>query len=208
MGIATGVPARRGAHASHGETSFNSLAMAMLVEQAGDRSDWRVLDLGPAFGSSLDFLSRFASRIFIEDLYHTLVSTGRQFSGEGRQYCPLYDALLPYDAQEPFDLILLWNLLDYLDREEITRLASHLASLARPGTIVHALVSTRQKIPASPTAFKITGNGQLVHRDPDGTQCDGPRYGQVRLLELMRGYRVKRSFLLRNGLQEYLFEIA
>lgn len=188
------------------EVRFSSLAMGVLIEHVGRRRDCCVLDLGPGFGANVDFLSQFSSRIFIEDLHQTLASIGRPYSGADRIYCPLYPVLLPYHEQAQFDLVLLWNLLDYLDRDDIRRLVSHLAGLSRRGTLLYGLVSTRQKIPDTPASYKIADPGNLICLPTALAQRDGPRHSQVRLLELMRGFRVKRSFLLRNGMQEYLFE--
>src|SRR5690606_38926970 len=109
-------------------------------------------------------------------------------------------------GQTPFDMILLWNMLDYLDRGDIGRLSRQLAELCRPGTLIYGLVSTRPQIPVTPTNFKIVDQGNLIYQYTATTQRAGPRYGQVKLLESMPGFRVKRSFLLRNGMQEYLFE--
>lgn len=194
---------------------FGSLALPAIMERFAGRRDCRVLDLGPSFGANVEFFSRCASRIVIEDLYRTLAALGGPHSGPDRSCCPLYEALLPYrephrppESAEPFDLILLWNLLDYLEREDIRRLSDHLAALSRRGTLLYALVSTRQRIPETPDDYKIADDNSLTALPTATAQRDGPRHSQVRLLELMRKLRVQRSFLLRDGMQEYLFEPA
>ncbi len=167
-----------------------------------------MLDLGRGFGSNIEFLSRFATRICVEDLYHTLASLGLPFSGDKRVYCPVYETLLPYRDQTRFDVILAWNLLDYLDRDDIRRLSARLAAICNPGALVYAMISIRPKIPETPANFKIIDEQNLVYQQTAVAQCDGPRYTQVKLLEWMSQFRVKRTFLLRNGMQEYLFEPA
>ncbi len=189
-------------------TTQNSLAMDVLAKHIGRRRDCCALDLGRGFGSNIDFLSRFATKICVEDLYHTLVSLGHPFSGEKRIYCPVYETLLPYRDQIRFDVILLWNLLDYLDRDDIRRLAAQLAALSNRGSLVYAIVSIRSKIPETPMNFKIIDEKNFVYQQTTAAHCEGPRHTQVKLLEWMPGFRVKRSFLLRNGMQEYLFEPA
>jgi hypothetical protein len=189
------------------EERFASLAMGTIVERAGARRDCRVLDLGPGIGANVEFLSAFSSRIFIEDLYQTLSSIG-PFTGDARAYCPVFSGLLPYLGQKPFDLIFLWSLLDYLDRDDIQRLASHLIGISTRGTLIHALISTRRSMPAMPETFKIIDNSNLCGRRVSAAEIACPRHSQVRLLEWMRGLRAKRSYLLRNGMQEYIFEVA
>lgn len=187
------------------EGQCHSLAIGVLVEHIGRRRDCCVLDLGPGIGANVEFLSQFSSRLVIEDLHQTLVSMGRPFSGEKRVYCPLYDALLP-SRERPFDVILLWNLLDYLEAEDIRRLSARMAALSHSGTVVYGLVSTRQTVPDVPVTFKIIDQGNMSLQSVSSTTRACPRYGQTKLLDLMRGFRIKRSFLLRNGMQEYLFE--
>ncbi|TND04989.1 MAG: hypothetical protein FD120_1267 [Gammaproteobacteria bacterium] len=180
----------------------------MLVDKIASKRPCRVLELGPAFGANVEFLSQYSSKICIEDLYQTLASVGPLFTGDERTFCPVYETLLPYRADTRFDVILLWDLLDYLEASDIRRLIRHLGRFCQRGTLLYALVSTRQKIPAEPTNFKIVGKDQLLYQCSTTEERDCPRYRQGALLELLRGFRVERSFLLRNGMQEYLFEFV
>ena len=195
---------RRASLATADEGRLNSLALGVLMEHVGDRRDCCVLDLGPGFGANVEFLSRFAKRIVIEDFYRTLAEIAEPFTGDDRLYCPVYETLLPYGGQNPFDVILLWDLLDYLDRDDIRRLARHLQRLCHRGSLIVAMISTQHKIPLIPANFKIVGQDGLSRESTTTAQRDCPRHSQVRLLELMPGFRVKRSFLLRGGMQEYL----
>lgn len=190
------------------EARLNSLAMGVLREHAGRRRDCRVLDVGPGLGANFDFLSQFSKRIVFEDLYRTMATLGEPFSGEGRIYCPVYDGLLPYRGQAAFDIVLLWDLLDYLDLDDIRRLSRHLAELCQRDSLIYGLVGTGAKMASTPTRFHILDKDSLLCREAGTAQRDCPRLTQVRLLELMRGFRVRRSFLLRSGRQEYLFEPA
>jgi len=205
--FAGAMPLGEVAGASAPDERFASLALGALVEYAAPRRDCCVLDLGPGIGANVEFLSAFSSRMCIEDLYQTLFAIGHPFSGEARTYCPVYEMLLPYQGQTPFDLILLWNMLDYLDKDDIRRLSAYLGRLSKRGTLMYALVSTRRTIPATPPTYKILDGGNLCGRSTSTAQAECPRHSQVRLVEWMRGWRVKRSYLLRNGMQEYVFEV-
>jgi SAM-dependent methyltransferase len=200
--------AQHGVRKQPTETTQNSLAMDVLSKHIGRRRDCCVLDLGRGFGANIEYLSRFATKICVEDLYHTLSSLGHPFTGEERVYCPVFETLLPYRDQVRFDVIFLWNLLDYLDRDDIRRLMAHLATLCNRGALVYAMISIRPKIPELPTNFKIVDDRNLVCQQTTALQRDCPRYTQVKLREWMPALRVKRSFLLQSGIQEYLFEPA
>lgn len=207
MGNSTGA-AWRGANVQPIETAFSSLALGLLVGKIASRRPCRVLELGPALGANVEFLSGFSSRIAIEDLYQTLVDVGPSFSGDARGYCPVFEALLPYREDTRFDVILMWDLLDYLDGADVRRLMLHLQRFCHRGTLLYAMVSTRAKIPATPTNFRIVDKDKLLYQPTSTDERDCPRYRQGALLDLLPGFRVGRAFLLRNGAQEYLFEFA
>lgn len=186
---------------------FASLALQALVERLGTRPDCHVLDLGPGIGANMEFLLRIASHLHVADLHDTLLSFDAPVHGSERACCPIFPALLPAASGRRFHLAMAWTLLDYLDRDDLPRLARHLGSIGAPGMLMHALVSTRARIPQAPPVLRIE-NGGLRAQPRSENEREGPRRGQVRLLELLPGFRVARTFLLRNGLQEYLFELS
>ena len=207
MGNSVGA-AWRGTPVQPIETAFTSLALGLLVDKIAGRRPCRVLELGPAFGANVEFLSQFSSKICIEDLYQTLASFDPSFNGDQSTFCPVYEALLPYHEDTRFDVILMWDLLDYLDGHNIRRLMRHLRRFCHRGTLLYALVSTRPNIPATPTRFRILGKDKLLYQTTTTEERPCPRYRQGTLLELLRSFRVERSYLLRNGVQEYLFEFV
>src|SRR5262249_23564285 len=66
---------RRGT-AEPGPQVHRSLALAVLFEEFRRGHKLQVLDLGPAIGSNVEFLSQFGCKIYIEDLYAALASRG------------------------------------------------------------------------------------------------------------------------------------
>ena len=165
-----------------------------------------MLDLGAAFGANVDFFSQFARQIHIEDLYHTLVSFDL-FSHEedGVNYADVFDYLLPYRKETRFDVILAWDLFNYLDRDEYFYLTRHLSKYCRPGSLLFAHISTRKHIPERPTNYKIIDEQTLAYEKSSTVLRPCPRYAEPDLHHLMPDFRVCNSFLLRNGIKEYLF---
>jgi hypothetical protein len=187
---------------------FRSLALDAAIEKLHGGTGRCVLDFGPGIGANIEFLLGVASRVQVADLFDVLSSLGCTNSDIGERICcPVFSALLPAQSERRFDLVLAWTLLDYLHPDDLPQLACHLKATGSPGMLVHALVSTRTKIPRIPDAFRIDPDGlRVLSRSND--DCDGPRHRQVHLLERFPGFRVGRSVLLRNGLQEYLLELT
>ncbi|HYG63610.1 MAG TPA: hypothetical protein VEL74_13595, partial [Thermoanaerobaculia bacterium] len=59
-----------------------SLALAALFEEIRKGNKPRILDLGSAVGSNVEFLSQFGCKLHIEDLYAALTSRNQVEIGE------------------------------------------------------------------------------------------------------------------------------
>jgi hypothetical protein len=164
-----------------------------------------VLDLGPPVGHNLETLSALGCRIRITDLFRSL--SAETLEAREPDACPgLFARLLPVDASEQFQIVLLWDLLDYLRPHEISALMAHVAAACAPRAGAFALVSTRRQIPGAPRRYRIEDLERLSWGGSTEPARPGPRRTQPELCRLMPAFRVKRSFILRNGVQEYLLE--
>jgi SAM-dependent methyltransferase len=198
---ATSAPAAEGAPPE--PEVHPSLALPDLLHQLHPDRRLRILDLGPAVGANLDFLAAlYPCTVQVADLYPSLAETGA-----GDPAAAIAAALPPAATQEPsLDLVLAWNLLDYLDRERIRSLAAHLARRCRPGALLFAMIGTRPEIPREPGSFVIRDPESLVYRqDPTRTR-PGYRYRPRDIAGLTPGFNTDRNFLLRHGVQEYLLQ--
>jgi len=179
-----------------------SLALSALFEEIRKRKV-QVLDLGSAVGSNVEFLSQYGCKLFIEDLYAALSS--RASSEEGELAGPEFFAEflnLPEDTH--FDVILAWDLFNYMHRKELPLLGEQLRRYSRPGTLLLALVSYHKQIPAQPYRFKIKDEQHLVYERRTAAERPSPRVVPAEVTNLLKGFRVDRSFLLKHGFQEYL----
>lgn len=184
--------------------SHHSLALKHALRRFRALGGSRVLDLGPAIGRNVQFLSAFISKLFIADLYATLRSQTGRSALDRAKLDRILQRDLPPTQQSPIDLILVWDLLNYLDREQVAILGRHLARLCRRDSLVLALLSTQQTIPELP--------GQYLMLDPETLRCENdsqrerrsPGYKEPDLEKMMPAFEVETSYLLRNGIQEYV----
>lgn len=196
----------------------NSLALKLLNERLHADKRYNFLDLGPALQENIDFYSLYAGKVYIEDLHYTLslraasAPPPRQTedvdeppSPEEIFYRNITECLLPYGADARFDVIFTWDLFNYLTRETLQQLVGHLSKFCNPGAYLFALVSTRVNIPSQPLEYRVVDREKLIYGAASGIERPHPRYREVNLLKMMPGFRTDKSFLLRNGMQEYLF---
>lgn len=183
----------------------NSPLFHSLVEGLDGERHLQILDLGPASSANIAFFAQYRCRLHIEDCLHALAEL-RAPSEDGDP--PLeaqLDRALQLSTHHPFDVILVWDLLNYLDRPVIKALAGHLAPAIGRETLVHAYLYPRQTMPERPNRFRITEQGRLVVESTGEATRRCPCYRQPDLEKLMAGLTVRRSMLLKNGIQEYLF---
>ncbi|HEX4960971.1 MAG TPA: hypothetical protein VF173_09045 [Thermoanaerobaculia bacterium] len=179
-----------------------SLALAALFDEIRGRKV-QVLDLGPAVGSNVEFLSQFGCKLYIEDLYAALSS--RTALGEGELSGPAFFAeFLAVPEETRFDVIFAWDLFNYLQRKELVHFAALLRRHCDRGARLFALMSILKTMPAQPYRFKIQDEQTLIYERRTAAERPSPRYVPSEITDAFKGFRVDRSFLLRHGIQEFL----
>ena len=182
-----------------------SLGLNALVDSVrGDRS-YSILDLGPALQGNVGFWSQFACCLHIHDFYRSYRERKAAAVPEEESEEAAFSALLPFSDETVFDIILAWDLFNYLDLQELEALVKRLSRWCRPGTRLFALISSLPNISVSPTMFRILNREQISYEvlNQDTRQC--PRYQPRDIARLMAPFIVSSSFLLRHGIQEYVF---
>lgn len=181
-----------------------SLALPLLIKRLEGGLRRRVLDLGPAVGGNVAFLAGLSCRVHIADLQQSLFPPGEARPAMGAE---AFQALLDRDLPmgEGFDVILAWDLLDYLEEGRIRLLSRNLARLCPAGSLLLVLISTRREIPDRPNRFEIVDSDHLAYEFENSLVRPGPQYKEPVLHRCLPEFEVESTFLLRNGIQEYLF---
>jgi SAM-dependent methyltransferase len=180
-----------------------SLALSALFETIRRRK-MTVLDLGSTVGSNVEFLSQYGCKLFLEDLYAALSSRTQGGDGDDLAGPQFFADFLPLPEDTRFDVILAWDLFNYLHRKELAVFSEQLRRYTQSGALLFAMVSYHKTIPAQPYRFKIKDEQHLVYDRRTSTERPSPRLAPAEVTNLLKGFRVDRSFLLKHGIQEYL----
>ena len=164
---------------------------------------YHVLDLAAASGNHIEFFSRFRCRYHIGDVLQVFSYLEPPAPEEP---APDFNLILPLHMQEKLDLVLAWDGLNYLDQALLPAFAEHLQRQCRPGAWLHAFVYTRGEMPAKPVCFDILDRGAMRRALGEG-RVTAPCYAQRVLEASLPGFRSLQSRLLKNGIQEYLFQM-
>ena len=184
--------------------TFNAPLFRSVAERLDTGGRWVLLDLGAAHRQSVAFFNQYHCHLDVADLGEGLPELNAE-TDPGRLELAA-EALLPMRHDEPTDIVLCWDVLNYLERPALTAMISRLADRARPGTLVHALIVYSDKyMPAQPGNYIPLDDCTLFDLSAYHDERPAPRYTPVDLQACFKGYVMDRAVLLSNGMQEFLF---
>jgi hypothetical protein len=185
-----------------------SLGLNALLDSVRSDRSYSILDLGPALEANVRFWSQFSCRLHIQDFYRgyrewKAAAAPQAGSAEAR-----FSLLLPFAEGTVFDIILAWDIFNYFDLRELKALVQRLSRWCRPGTRFFALISSVPNISASPMIFRIINREKLFCETPTPHTRPCPRHEPRDIIKLMVPFQVSSSFLMRQGIREYVFTFA
>ena len=212
-----GVNPQRGAAPPAQEISRVSNGLKEFLWNLEGLGRGSLLDLGPAWQTTLSFFIDRGFRVTSDDLLRSwkeflaaeetllrnAVAAGEppDMTPEGRAERFL-GSNLRY-PQASFDAVLLWDLLDYLEPALGKRVVSSLTELLRPGGVLLAMFHSRK--PESFQRYRVV-DSLTIQLLPAAVLCPAQKIYQNREIQDLFGrYRTMKSFVSRDQLREVLF---
>ena len=186
-------------------TVIKSLGLKALLDTLQDNRTYSILDLGPALENNVRFWSQFSCRLHIQDFYRSYQEWKAALKPEEECKETAFSELLQFSDGTVFDVILVWDLFNYFDLRQLAELVKRLNRWCRPGTRVFVMISILPTISVSPAMFRILNREQMIHEIPTQETRPSLRHQPRDIVKLMEQFTVSCSFLLRHGIQEYVF---
>jgi hypothetical protein len=176
-----------------------------------------LLDLGPAWQTTLSFFIERGFRVSSEDILRGWA----EFSAAEEERTKNAKTVEEFAECTPdvrarrflkdnlnypsgsFDALLLWDLLDYLEPTLAKVVVGHLTDLLRPGAVVFAMFHSKK--PEGFQRYRVadTNTLQVLATNPI---CPAQKVYQNREIQDLFGrYRTMKSFVARDQLRETLF---
>src|SRR5436309_11470607 len=201
----------------HSETSRNSNGLKEFLWNLDGLGRGTLLDLGPAWQTTLSFFIERGFRVSSEDFLRgwkaflteeekrlredtdarekmDMTANGRavRFLAENLQY-----------PRASFDAVLLWDLLDYLEPMLAKQMVASLTELLRPGGVILAMFHSKK--PEGFQRYRVADSNSLqVISSP--VICAAQKVYQNReIQDLFTRFRTMKSFVGRDQLRETLF---
>jgi hypothetical protein len=219
-GHGAGMPAAVGATRAPAvgvESTRQSNGLKELMWNLDGLGRGTLLDMGGAWQATLSFFIEKGFRVTTDDLLRTwkqfLDNEDKEFrerskSDQSLDLSPaaranrFFETNINYPMSS-FDVVLLWDLLDYLDPAMATRTVSAITELLRPGGVVFTMFHSKK--PEGFQRYRVADAGTLQVVTSQ-VICPAQRVYQNREIQDLFGrYRTAKSFIARDQLRENLF---
>lgn len=166
----------------------------------------RVLDLSSASQASFAFFSQLSCHIHFESLDDFLVESGALLTSGASLKEGLSRHLSTFN-EASFDIILAWDIFNYLDAETLLWLMSQLNRHSHSNTLLHMIKYVGRQLPAAPRHHQILDQHQLK-LTCSSLLCSRPfaSLDTTKMLKNMPGYTMEQSFMNHEGMTEGIAE--
>ncbi len=176
-----------------------------------------LLDLGPAWQTTLSFFIERGFRVSSEDILRGWKAFLTEEEARLRADADARDTLdmtpggratrfLAENLQYPrasFDAVLLWDLLDYLEPMLVKQMVASLTELLRPGGVILAMFHSKK--PEGFQRYRVADSDTLQVIS-SAVICPAQKVYQNReIQDLFARFRTLKSFVGRDQLRETLF---
>jgi SAM-dependent methyltransferase len=206
--------------------SRRSSGLAELARTLASEEPLCVLDLGYTSAANIRYLTGLGHKIYSDDLL--VASTDPSLITKDEQGNVVLDSKrflaenLVFPAAQ-FDIVLCWNLADYLDESLVKPVVGRLWSLLKPGGMLLAFFHTREAGPDAPCfRYHIVGTDtmEMQHIEPRREVRKGPTgaahtaigggfrlqrvFNNRHIENLFRDFASIKFFLARDNVREVL----
>ena len=174
-------------------SDYESRAFAMWGELLGKSAGGRILELGALSPRSLEYFAERGALLSVMSICLNEPSAGLQSQ---------LDEFIP---DRPLDGCLCWDLPNYMSVEDFQRLGAWLGRNMRLGGVVMLCLATKVPYSAQPGRYVIVAKDRLEYQASNlEAVAQQDRMSTADLGRHWGDFEVERSFLLRNGMQEYV----
>jgi SAM-dependent methyltransferase len=183
-----------------------STGLAELNKIIGKREGMTVLDLGPTSPPNIRYMTERGHSFYNEDVLLSSFDPSYEVREEGKTSVNI-DKFLVENLKlksEQFDLVLAWDVPDYLPEQVVKPLVDKLAASMKPGGVLLAFFHTKDAGPDAPYyRYNIAGEDALeLQRGP---QFRLQRVFNNRHIEnLFREFSSIKFFLARDNVREVI----
>lgn len=178
-----------------------SFGLSILVNDIV-RPESKILDLGPLASGTTEAFLKLHCQCYVEDLIEYLSEAQDQTDS----HALLAEHLLAKPEELKFDVILAWDILNFLSLDIIEYLFQLLAPHLKAGTILHVMQYTNRE-PRRPKRFRLTSDFCYDYvEDASYPQIDSQPHSTLQLLKRLKRFTISNTLMARQGMDKNLTE--
>lgn len=194
----------------HHHDTINSPLLFGLFDQPDDCSRLVILDSGELNASSLQYYNKYRCRIYVSRLIYSMALQSSVDELDPVEWkTSLSKQIDECDIQlSELDIILLWDLPNYLSLEQLTCLCTLLIEYSSRPLKMHAYIYNTRFMPDRPQSWRIHANDKVSFSSLNENSVPCPVYSQTDLKKHVYPYHVDHVVMLSSGIEEYIFSLV
>jgi len=188
--------------ADPGRLHHTSGILRAYTEQIEKVQDAQVLDLGPVCTENISFFGKRVGRLFVCDMFVRLDSALR--SGLPLR---LVWKHLDYPSRN-FDGIMLWDLIDYLDNDEVHHLLDLCHTMLKPRGMLLAVVQNECPVASKNNSYVIGEDFGVCLRPQPHLRLPWRKRHNRALLDIAARFTPIKWYIYRDGIREILLRCS
>ena len=185
---------------------FNTLLFSRYWTEFDFTKPIRILDLGSIRSSTIDFFSEYPCYITISNSIDELanISWDRELETQS-DFTKRINEIIPVQEQE-YDLVFVWDCLNYLSADILKVVHQRLLSACHRNTRIYGFLYTSEIQNVTPWSFDIYSHSKMSsHARTEVTRHVRP-LNSLKLMQYLPQFKLDRSVLILNGMQEFLLK--
>jgi len=172
-----------------------SPGLSALFDRLKDDGRHSMLDLGVASNRHLKLFGRYARQIRFAGLV--------PWPPRGEALTKALETLPP-NTEQPYDVVLAWDIFDRLEPDERSALVGRLAELTAPGARMYAVVDSSGAATTRPLELIAADVDRISQRAIGPSEPARPQLLPAHVERLLAPFEVVHAYSLRIGLREYV----
>jgi hypothetical protein len=186
----------------------DSKLISIISATFGTQNTKTVLDFAGANQHNLAFFSQFSCQYNVLNFYQEWLyfrAKGKNF----QDFLEIIKARLPVFNIQKYDVIFLWDNLNYLGAEESKQVLEMLKNYCHYKTYIYCMVSINNTIPNKPMRAYVLDHNQVGygHNCREEDMIPNPEHYRHGNFNASKFFKHQHSSLLKNGVKEVLLAL-
>jgi len=180
--------------------THTSNVIRLFIDGLERQQKGQVLDIGPVCSENINFLAQHVTRLYVCDMYLQLDRKRRKNISISNPW-----QHLDYPPQS-FNGILLWDLIDHIEDNEVSRLVELCIKMLRPSGLLMVISLGEQETQRVVNSFVIGEGFRLELRPQPHLDLPFHMRHNREVLSLLAPFTLVKSFIHHSGLRQFLLQ--